>query len=885
MTHAGHVSLGLVVASVLFSCRTTCSSTADRPLHVLRYPLHSQYIRNWLVAGPQVVRVTELDAFKGENDDVTKRNILKHYYRAESEITEMPREGEAINIDASSFPWRYFRCEDDNSVAFGQGGGCVYFKTWAYAEVDCPSSCTGQWEVAVHGPVDVWGNAKHVLRKEDLSIFVPVKHAFTAGLKKGTNEVLVRFEAVKIRVGVYGMALRLPDTAIGAEVVLPTLWPEAAERQRAERVVGAAYLDREFFTAKDTVTVHWSGDLSDSANVSVALRNSSGDVVVRKEVVGTRGATITLAEPARLTPGRYSIEVTPLSLETDRIRELCKASLGFAVIRSDYSERPYGTYDERRTEALERAAAQDGLYAQIAKMELGRWSEVESAPFLQAVDKINRRNDTSDFEMVGLIGATHRYAENPSFPRELKRLVEDCILHFKYWADEPGKDMMWYWSENHQITFHACEILAGQLYPDGIFTNAGKNGRWHREKGEKLALTWLRRRLANGFHEWDSNTYFSVDLLALSHLADLAATDEVREMASAVLSKMLFTIALNSYKGVFGSTHARTYPGDVKSGRNEGTSGAARLMWGLGNFTDGKSYVSLALMKRYRLPPVIEKIATLLPEEMWNRERHGGVLDPAVDYFGGSWEVNQVTYKTRDYMLSSAQDYRPGGRGNMQHIWQATLGPDAVVFVTHPPFLAESGSPNFWAGHLVLPRVAQWKDILIDVRSNKPDEGMGFTHAYFPMFAFDECVFGDRWALARKGDGYIALSNTAGIELVRSGRCACRELRSYSNRSIWICQMGSKQQDGSFSAFRERVEHMPLACEDLTVKCTTIRGDELSFGWSEPLVIDGKEVPLKNFMHYENPYCTAALPAESMSIRYGEDRVKLSWPKLEEGER
>ena len=88
---------------------------------------------------------------------------------------------------------------------------------------------------------------------------------------------------------------------------------------------------------------------------------------------------------------------------------------------------------------------------------------------------------------------------------------------------------------------------------------------------------------------------------------------------------------------------------------------------------------------------------------MWNRERHGGVLDPAVDYFRGSWEVNKVTYKTRDYMLSSAQDYRPGGRGNMQHIWQATLGPDAVVFVTHPPFLAESGSPNFWVGNLVLP--------------------------------------------------------------------------------------------------------------------------------------------------------------------------------------
>ena len=58
--------------------------------------------------------------------------------------------------------------------------------------------------------------------------------------RAGINEVLVRFEAVKIRVGVYGMALKLPDTAVGAEVVLPTLLPETAERQRAERVIGGA---------------------------------------------------------------------------------------------------------------------------------------------------------------------------------------------------------------------------------------------------------------------------------------------------------------------------------------------------------------------------------------------------------------------------------------------------------------------------------------------------------------------------------------------------------------------------------------------------------------------------------------------------------------------
>ena len=81
---------------------------------------------------------------------------------------------------------------------------------------------------------------------------------------------------------------------------------------------------------------------------------------------------------------------------------------------------------------------------------------------------------------------------------------------------------------------------------------------------------------------------------------------------------------------------------------------------------------------------------------------------------------------------------------------------------------------------------------------------MGFTHAYFPLFAFDQWTLADKWLFARKDDGYVALMSTSGMELVKSGRYAYRELRSYANRTIWICQMGSKRRDGSFSAFREQ---------------------------------------------------------------------------------
>ena len=257
--------------------------------------------------------------------------------------------------------------------------------------------------------------------------------------------------------------------------------------------------------------------------------------------------------------------------------------------------------------------------------------------------------------------------------------------------------------------------------------------------------------------------------------------------------------------------------------------------------------------------------------------RHGNQLEPAVDYFGGSWEINKVTFKTPDYMLCSAQDHRPGQRGNMQHIWQATLGTDAVVFVNHPPFLAEEGSPNYWVGNLVLPRVAQWKDVLLDLRNCPPDRGLGFTHAYFPLHAFEEHTMTNGWMFARKADGYVALSSKAGLELLKTGRYAYRELRSHANQDVWICQLGSSRQDGSFADFQKKVSKTEPAYREDEVALTTIRGDRISFGWKVPLTINGRAVDLTGFKHYDNPYCSAPFPADEMTIRYGDEHMHLKW--------
>jgi hypothetical protein len=346
------------------------------------------------------------------------------------------------------------------------------------------------------------------------------------------------------------------------------------------------------------------------------------------------------------------------------------------------------------------------------------------------------------------------------------------------------------------------------------------------------------------------------------------------------MDKLFFTLALNSFQGAFGSTHGRTYTPQIKGARLEATSGISRLMWGLGAFNNHvRGTVSLACAKEYELPTIISDIATNLPEEMWNRERHAGELEAWCDLVAGPWEVNKVTYKTPDTMLCSAQDYHPGERGIQQHIWQATLSPDAVVFVTHPPCVSEESShrPGFWHGNHTLPRVAQWRDVLIAVHKLPENDWLGFTHAYFPVYAFDEHVLRDGWAFVRKGAGYLALTAAQGLTFITRGTNAYRELRSYGQHNVWLCHMGRAALDGSFAEFQERVLGLEVTFEGLAVRCATLRGETLAFGWEGPLQVDGREQSLAGFKHYENPYCVADWPATQMEIRFRDQLLRLDF--------
>jgi hypothetical protein len=169
----------------------------------------------------------------------------------------------------------------------------------------------------------------------------------------------------------------------------------------------------------------------------------------------------------------------------------------------------------------------------------------------KAVDQPKREID-SQLTLVGL-GMRTVSAEVPSFQEHFKTAVEACLMNSCYWKDDPNPGAFDFSAESDAILFHTAEILAGQRWPDSIFSNTGKPGAWHRARAEQLALAWMQKRGTSGFSEWNSPVAYERDLAALAHLTTYAENDLVKELAAVLMDKIFFLLAVNSYWGSFGS--------------------------------------------------------------------------------------------------------------------------------------------------------------------------------------------------------------------------------------------------------------------------------------------------------------------------------------------
>ena len=619
-------------------------------------------------------------------------------------------------------------------------------------------------------------------------------------------------------------------------------------------------------------------------------------------------------------------------------------------------------FHARQRAAQDHALAQGagGLSAHLVRFERDA-GPLDPETFRSTFEKIRERSDTADFPVSILVRMLYQYGDHPLMTAELKAEIEEVLLGFKYWMDEPGTDPMVYWSENHENMFHSSEYLVGQMFPDRPFDNDGKSGAAHRDKARALLTRWMDLRASIGFTEWHSSNYYEEDIGPLLNLVDFAEDPDIATRAAILVDLLLFDIALNSHEGVFGGSHGRTFERKVTGADEESTHSTAHLAFGQGRFTrtGSLSMSPLSVTERYvpaaavllagrpetqpavwtdhaRMSIDVEDAATYGlttdPDDFesyffwWSAGAYAlvetvdgtfnmantfglfevGDFFPLIGWIRPLWEAglvvpilealpelrvllegislmttNSVAHHNPFAALGSAQDKLAGGPSFQNFSWSATLGPDTVVFTTHP---LQEGSRDddyfsLFSGGASHPRIAQDRDVALILYNpfiEWPEAILpttGFTHAYFPLDLFDETEQVGNWTFGRDEQGYVGLysHNPVRVSTEADGRYPGRRLIAQGPRNLWICEIGWSGEDGSFRDFIDRVSGQAVAfdlADDLRVTYASDQGP-MTFSWTGPLRVDGVEVPIHDFPRYDNPFAHVPWGARRFEITAG----------------
>ncbi len=222
----------------------------------------------------------------------------------------------------------------------------------------------------------------------------------------------------------------------------------------------------------------------------------------------------------------------------------------------------------------------EDLYAFLSGKSDDAFTEEEAFKMLSVQsDYMGHRFDCSDFR-AQMLFKIYKDCGDKLSERCLK-LIKDTFIGFKYFMDEPGDDSMCYWSENHQLLFAVSEYLAGQEWPDEIFTNSGMSGKEHKEKAVKRIDAWISQRFNYGFSEYLSNNYLAEDISPMANFIAFSDDKERVEKMKNIMHILWLDVALNSVNNRFVAVSSRMY-GNNKAGNYYGNSiqSAMNVLWG-----------------------------------------------------------------------------------------------------------------------------------------------------------------------------------------------------------------------------------------------------------------------------------------------------------------
>lgn len=786
--------------------------------------------------------------------------------------------------------WRRLHTGDDGYVDWSHFSYTPEYRHSLMAtqiEVDQPEWRKLKFESP--GPIQVWLNGQIILSSDKFGYMQPVVNEVETLLPSGISELIISQWQISLREVRH--VVRVSVIGLPVRIVIPSNGADEYASEIAERALEQISIKQ---WARDNDEIEILGPIGLKIRVkkvrdlgqgvSVTLKKGSGKISVTQL---QKAAADALANES----GSLDGDVTATMLDTGEI---------FLEIKVDSADTPVSRVfrtarvpERVRTKVtkLEPQVWRDEVLSHVsdsypssaralARRELNPKYVVTREDLKSALSMINSKADCADFEAVGLINVLHRFNQ-ANWEIGLRDEVIKSLVDFKYWIDQPGLDAMCYFTENHQLVWHTAEHLIGDFLKDEKFSNSGFQGSEHSTHGQEMAQAWLIRKLEGGFSEFDSNAYLAIDTLALISLMEFSPSKKIRQFSEALLDRMLLSLASNSWRGIHGAAHGRSYTTTFRSSRFEETAPIMWALWGMGSLNLAVLPVTtLITAKRYELPSLIRKVAHSLDKTWSGRQVYRGKYRFTSDLLDRPYNSDLRVYRTADGMLSSVQDYRSGLPGLQEHVWGATLGTEVQVFTSYPAAYSHATSvrPNAWAGHLVLPRVRQIENVVLAIYPIKDDLYPDFTHLWFPTPFMNEYVIKGSWIAGRVGDGFIAVSTPGGVSPRLNGDTAYQEWIPNQDGSLYVALFSDKKSSKSFKAFVSSLKEPKYDEKNLHISFKHKKNFEL--GWLNNLEVNGSHSEIIDGLperppRLENPAVTLSGDDEILRANFKGERLEI----------
>jgi hypothetical protein len=695
---------------------------------------------------------------------------------------------------------------------------------------------------------------------------------FDAALSPGESTLTVALTRIS-RMAQVSFRLEVVDDEVTARTALPEGMSMDA-RCHVEEQVTSVRLTRDVFYPHHDIGVRLGVAPGPETTTKVRLL-SSDSRVIRETRAADAGAVVVC--PARdVRDGTYQLEC---AWEGEDGRPVTSVRYEVHKASPVPASKGYDRLEQRKHMALEHFSEieQEGpiwrghIWREVARYALGRYDEVDSHVIRDTCEFIKSPTTGSDFEIQGVLRLMVWEHREQRLSAEINVMMKDAILSYKYWADEPGPTKF-FGSENHRLMYHVAEWMAGQLFPLQEFTNSRQRGLYHATKGRMFITEWLRQRGRFGFDEWHSNVYFGADIPPLLNIYDFALRDDykLKQMAGAVLDYLFFILAADTFHGVFGTAHGRSYGARIKYPDCESTAPICWLLYGTGSLTyltGANAAVSLATSS-YEAPRFFTDIANDRETVVESKQRQGLLR-------GQARHANFVVYRTPDYQVSGLQDSYKGEFVSSTHPAQVTLGKKVVIFWSCPHTSDEGGGqrPDYWSGNTAQPRVIQYCNVMgLTFRLSK---WAWMSHCFFEQERFDEVRFEGNWVFAQVDRGYVGIYSQNGMVVGDDGQYAGRELICYAPENTWLAECGREADWGSFDAFVDALRSAPIKVEEGTIRYESPSIGSFVTGWDVVPTVEGKPIQLRGYPMVDSPWAYADFGSGELTLRYGDEVYEI----------